>query len=60
MPELEKNQQPTQKERYAVIARDLQAVARRLMISGMHVHVGIEDPEDIIADIDQALAAAVG
>lgn len=38
-------QQPTQKERYAVIARDLQAVARRLMISGMHVHVGIEDPE---------------
>jgi carboxylate-amine ligase len=36
-------QKHTAKERYEVLARDLQAVAQRLLISGMHVHVGIED-----------------
>lgn len=35
----------TDKERYNVIARDLQTVVRRLMICGMHVHVGIDDDE---------------
>ena len=35
----------TDKERYNVLARDLQAVVRRLVICGMHVHVGIEDDE---------------
>ena len=35
----------TKKKRYAVIAQDLQAVVRRLMICGMHVHVGIDDDE---------------
>lgn len=35
----------TDKERYSVLAHDLQAVVRRLVICGMHVHVGIEDPE---------------
>ncbi len=35
----------TDKDRYNVIARDLQAVVRRLMICGMHVHVGIDDDE---------------
>ncbi len=38
-------QRQTHKDRYDVIARDLQEVVRRLMISGMHIHVGIEDPE---------------
>ena len=38
-------QKHTDKERYNVLARDLQAVARRLMICGMHVHVGISDSE---------------
>jgi len=38
-------QKHTDKERYNVLARDLQAVARRLMICGMHVHVGITDTE---------------
>ncbi len=38
-------QSHTDKERYNILARDLQAVARRLLISGMHVHVGIEDDE---------------
>jgi len=36
-------QRPTEKERYRILARDLQGVARRLVISGMHVHVGIDD-----------------
>jgi carboxylate-amine ligase len=38
-------QQHTDKERYAILARDLQEVARRLLISGMHVHVGIDDDD---------------
>jgi len=38
-------QQHTDKERYNILARDMQTVARRLLISGMHVHVGIEDEE---------------
>jgi carboxylate-amine ligase len=37
-------QRTTPKERYRMLAHDLQEVARRLVISGMHVHVGIEDP----------------
>jgi carboxylate-amine ligase len=36
-------QKPTQRERYQTIARDMQAVARRLVICGMHVHVGLDD-----------------
>jgi carboxylate-amine ligase len=35
----------TNKERYNVLATDLQAVARRLLICGMHVHVGLDDDE---------------
>ena len=31
------------KERYEGLAHDMQAVAYRLLICGMHVHVGIED-----------------
>ncbi len=37
--------QHTDKERYAMLANDLQEVARRLVICGMHVHVGIADNE---------------
>ena len=40
-----KEQEPTQKDRYLTLARDLQTVVRRLLICGMHVHVCIEDPE---------------
>jgi len=43
-------QKRTPKDRYASIARDMQAVVRRLMISGMHVHVGIED-QDLRIDL---------
>jgi len=38
-------QQITAGERYQAIQRDLQHVTRQLIISGLHVHVGIEDPE---------------
>jgi carboxylate-amine ligase len=37
-------QRTTPKERYRMLAHDLQEVARRLVIGGMHVHVGIDDP----------------
>ncbi|MCB1759997.1 MAG: carboxylate-amine ligase [Gammaproteobacteria bacterium] len=40
----------TRKDRYAVLEHDLQGVVRRLMISGMHVHVGIDD-EDLRIDL---------
>ncbi len=38
-------QKHTDKERYNVLAQDMQAVARRLLICGMHVHVGLGDDE---------------
>ena len=39
------DQRHTAKERYDNLGRELQATARRLLICGMHVHVGIEDQE---------------
>lgn len=48
------NLKHTEKDRYAVLAHDLQAVVRRLVICGMHVHVGIEDPELRIDLLNQA------
>ncbi|MBT3358635.1 MAG: carboxylate-amine ligase [Rhodospirillales bacterium] len=47
-------QQHSDHERYHVLARDLQAVARRLLICGMHVHVGIDDDDLRIDLINQA------
>jgi carboxylate-amine ligase len=43
-------QRHTDKERYNVIVADLQMIAQRMLISGMHVHVGIED-DDLRIDI---------
>ncbi len=43
-------QRTVAKERYRVLARDMQAVARRLLICGMHVHVEIGD-EDLRIDL---------
>ncbi|MEK9754446.1 MAG: glutamate-cysteine ligase family protein, partial [Rhodospirillaceae bacterium] len=40
----------TDAERYNVIAEDLQAVVRRLLISGMHVHVAVGD-DDLRIDL---------
>jgi len=47
-------QEPTERERYQAIARDLAGVGRRLVICGMHVHVGIEDDELRIDLMNQA------
>jgi len=44
----------TDKARYHEIARDIQAPARRLTICGMHVHVGIADPDLRIDLMSQA------
>ncbi|MCK5297172.1 MAG: carboxylate-amine ligase [Alphaproteobacteria bacterium] len=47
-------QQQTNKERYNTIANDLQDVARRLIICGMHVHVAVEDNDLRIDLMNQA------
>jgi carboxylate-amine ligase len=44
------SQHHTDKARYNAIARDLQHVGRRLIICGMHVHVGVED-DDLRIDL---------
>jgi carboxylate-amine ligase len=38
-------QKQTQKDRYEALTMEMQGAARRLVICGMHVHVGIEDDE---------------
>ena len=38
------HQETTEEPRYMRLAADYQQVARQLVICGMHVHVGIEDP----------------
>lgn len=38
-------QKQTQRDRYQALASEMQATARRLLICGMHVHVGIDDDE---------------
>lgn len=38
-------QKRTDKERYDVLVQDMQTIARRLLICGMHVHVGIDDDD---------------
>ena len=40
----------TDKERYRSLEKDLAGVARRMLICGMHVHVGIED-DDLRIDL---------
>lgn len=47
-------QHHTDKERYNLIAKDLQVVARRMLICGMHVHVGIGDDDLRIDMMNQA------
>lgn len=44
------DQQHVHKERYDALARDLQAVARRLVICGMHIHVEVGD-DDLRIDL---------
>lgn len=49
-----RKQQTTQNERYSALARDLAGVGRRLLVSGMHVHVEIPDNELRIDLLNQA------
>ena len=44
-------QHPTNKARYNEIARDIQAPVRRLMICGMHVHVGLGGDDELRIDL---------
>ncbi len=46
-------QKHTDRERYNVLRQDMQVVAQRLLICGMHVHVGIEDNECRIDTLNQ-------
>ena len=45
-----KHQPHTNKERYNTLEKDLAGVARRMLICGMHVHVGIPD-DDMRVDL---------
>jgi carboxylate-amine ligase len=47
-------QRRVDKARYNVLARDMAALAERLMICGMHIHAGIEDEELRIDLMNQA------
>ena len=38
-------QKHTVKDRYVALAQEMQAAARRMLICGMHVHIGINDDE---------------
>lgn len=48
-----REQHHTDKARYNALSRDLGGVARRLLICGMHVHVGIEERESRIDIVNQ-------
>jgi carboxylate-amine ligase len=48
-----KNQHHTDKDRYNQLARDLGGVVRRMLICGMHVHVGLPDPDLRVDLMDQ-------
>ena len=47
------DQKRTDKERYHALQQDMQLVADRLLICGMHVHVGIEDDNIRIDTLNQ-------
>ncbi|MCE3286065.1 MAG: carboxylate-amine ligase [Steroidobacteraceae bacterium] len=51
---LSSRQKRTDKERYVALLEEMQGVARRMMICGMHVHVGIDDDELRIDLMNQA------
>ena len=49
------SQKHTDKERYFALAHEMQATARRMVICGMHVHVGIDD-DDLRIDLMNQMA----
>ena len=46
-------QKHTAKDRYVALAKEMQAAARRMLICGMHVHVGLDDNEQRIDLMNQ-------
>jgi carboxylate-amine ligase len=44
------DQKQTERDRYSMLSSEMQATARRMMICGMHVHVGI-DNDDLRIDL---------
>lgn len=48
-----KDQTHTDRDRYNVLQKDLAGVARRMLICGMHVHVGIDNPDQRIDLMNQ-------
>ncbi len=48
-------QLPTEKEQFFALAREMQGAARRMMVCGMHVHVGIDD-DDLRVDLMNQLS----
>ena len=48
-------QMQTPRQRYQALTKEMQAAARRLLICGMHVHVGIDD-DDLRIDIMNQLS----
>ena len=49
------DQKHTDKDRYYSLAREMQAAARRMLICGMHVHVGLDD-DDLRIDLMNQLS----
>ena len=48
-------QKPTERDHYSALLQEMQAAARRLMVCGMHVHVGIDD-DDLRIDLQNQLS----
>jgi glutamate---cysteine ligase / carboxylate-amine ligase len=51
---LSSQQKRTDKERYVALLEEMQGVARRMMICGLHVHVGVDDDDLRIDLMNQA------
>ena len=49
-----RSQRRVDKERYNILARDMAALAERMVICGMHIHIGVEDEELRIDLMNQA------
>ena len=49
------DQKQSEKERYSALTHEMQGAARRLLICGMHVHVGIEE-DDLRIDLMNQLS----
>jgi glutamate---cysteine ligase / carboxylate-amine ligase len=48
------DQKTTENERYTVLEEEFQDASRSILVYGLHIHVGIDDPELAIALMNQA------